>query len=488
MSNDALEAFAEACAARGPLRLSVKMPGQPGAVPHLVHKPFAVIGRDARADLRLDAKQVSLLHAYLQMIDGQLVIVDLGSRSGIHGKDGPVRAEWLPPRDPVRIGPYWLRWLDESPGANPTACHDFTPLGRCSRGKPLIPVALEFLNGQRNQPWWQVDRVLTLVGNTPSCKVCLGSPGVSAFHCSLVCTESGLWVVDLLSRAGIRINGARVPCARLEDDDRVQIGEFVIRVCYGTDAARGSRETPVSTSSSPDASVPPDHEPTAPGNGRALEGAWFPGPAPMPSLPLPPSPLLPSVRAAELGPMEASAAEADGSQSILLPLISQFGAMQEQMADQFRQTMAMMFQMFTALHKDHMAFIQEEMSRLQRLTHEIHVLQLEAAKHAPGRSSTPADKPPTGTTTQAPPSAASPGASPAPDPNHREPAAKPAASGITPAARWPAAQEAHAAAAGPAGQDIHAWLTQRMTALQEERQSRWQMLLGLLTGKRPETD
>jgi hypothetical protein len=35
------------------------------------------------------------------------------------------------------------------------------------------------------------------------------------------------------------------------------------------------------------------------------------------------------------------------------------------------------------------------------------------------------------------------------------------------------------------GQDVHTWLCRRMEALQQERQSGWQKILGFLVGKRP---
>ena len=42
------------------------------------------------------------------------------------------------------------------------------------------------------------------------------------------------------------------------------------------------------------------------------------------------------------------------------------------------------------------------------------------------------------------------------------------------------------AASGPAeqtGVDVHAWLCQRFASLEQERQTRWQKLLGFLMGK-----
>jgi hypothetical protein len=41
-----------------------------------------------------------------------------------------------------------------------------------------------------------------------------------------------------------------------------------------------------------------------------------------------------------------------------------------------------------------------------------------------------------------------------------------------------------AASAVPPGVDLHGWLTDRLSSIQTERQSRMQKILGMLTGKR----
>ena len=42
---------------------------------------------------------------------------------------------------------------------------------------------------------------------------------------------------------------------------------------------------------------------------------------------------------------------------MLVPLVNQFGLMQQQMFDQFQQAMAMMVQMFGTMHRDQMEVI-----------------------------------------------------------------------------------------------------------------------------------
>src|SRR5262245_24743233 len=80
--------FLEACGARSPLVLEIERQGQSEKVRHTLSLPFALIGRDERADLRLDDERISSRHAYLQVAAGRLWCVDLGSRTGTHGQPG----------------------------------------------------------------------------------------------------------------------------------------------------------------------------------------------------------------------------------------------------------------------------------------------------------------------------------------------------------------------------------------------------------------
>ena len=65
---------------------------------------------------------------------------------------------------------------------------------------------------------------------------------------------------------------------------------------------------------------------------------------------------------------------------MLVPLVNQFGLMQQQMFDQFQQAMAMMVQMFGKMHRDQMEVIRAELDRLHDLTEEFHALKTELAQ------------------------------------------------------------------------------------------------------------
>src|SRR5206468_6295947 len=79
MSKYSVEDFLAACGATGPLRLSVEHPG--GADQYLLQQPFAVVGRDPRADLRVADSNAARRHLYLQVLCGRLLCLDLTKSS-----------------------------------------------------------------------------------------------------------------------------------------------------------------------------------------------------------------------------------------------------------------------------------------------------------------------------------------------------------------------------------------------------------------------
>ena len=90
----------------------------------LLHQPFALIGRDSRADLVLDHARVSRRHVYFQMIEGRAFWVDLESRTGTR-IDGEIQKHgWLVQGgQPLCVGPYIIRRIsDEGQAGNEFSC------------------------------------------------------------------------------------------------------------------------------------------------------------------------------------------------------------------------------------------------------------------------------------------------------------------------------------------------------------------------------
>ena len=195
------------------MRVLVRDDEDRGICEHLVRGPFAFVGRGRRADVPLDAPEVSPQHAFVLAVGGRVFVLDLGSRIGVRWPDGPQAAGWLGPDDEVRIGPYFLRVQpDTDDGELPPP------------GPPLA--TLELLNEPVATRFRPLTEVVTLVGRASTCAFRGYGPKLAAHHCALVRAAGCLWVVDLRSGRGTRVNGRPVRVARLRDGDLIEAGEW----------------------------------------------------------------------------------------------------------------------------------------------------------------------------------------------------------------------------------------------------------------------
>jgi hypothetical protein len=161
----------------------------------------------------------------------------------------------------------------------------------------------------------------------------------------------------------------------------------------------------------------------------------------------------------------------------LLLALGEQTASQQQMFQQFTQTILMMSQTLAQANHDQRALFAKELKRIHRSTRDLEMLQQQLAPQAsapagPARATAaPAKKPPT------------------PDALARAPERLP--SPLSPvgngAASPPAPPAPVATKPGQPTQDIHALLSQRIAELQQERQSGWTALLGLFGGSRAAT-
>jgi pSer/pThr/pTyr-binding forkhead associated (FHA) protein len=240
MSDEPLDDFLRACEVD-------RLPGlRVGSEPSVraLSRPFAVVGSDPRCDLVIDDPTVSLRHCYLQAIGPKLLCVDLGSARGVDAGEGPAVAGWIDRRHSVRVGGQVLGFgFGEAEGAAGRSPGQPTPArGRAAQDKIFLAkqmpkVVLEF---QANQvkTRWRMKRPVALVGNAHQCTVKLNGSSVSRYHCALVLTGRGLWVVDLLAEVesphlgGVSVNGSRVRYSRLDPGDLLQVGRFRVVVRY----------------------------------------------------------------------------------------------------------------------------------------------------------------------------------------------------------------------------------------------------------------
>jgi pSer/pThr/pTyr-binding forkhead associated (FHA) protein len=434
VSDPLIARFADACGATGPLHLRVDLAGGGALAEGSVAQPFTLVGRDDACDVTLSDPEVNLRHAWLQVLGGRVFAVDLGSHSGLVWAGGTRGPGWLDVGVPVRVGPFnlYLRAAaSERPSSYPSG---YNPLAADTAAKTRSAVTLEFRNGRRAKDRWLVNRLLTLIGRAPDCKIHLNAEDISPYHCGIVSTRSGLWVVDLSGR-GVVVNGERMRVAPLPQGAELWVGRFLIGCVYQTPPS-----PPTASPSGKLGTVPP----AAPAAGKSGKLATAPAPRSAGSPPaqpgdarvtITPAPLqLPaSEDEVELGtPIEteglpASHIMADafrqkgpnpsGSLSnpihvsgsgpkpappvppnsplaglidnpaapdewSLAPLLRQMADLHGRSVAEFQQSQALLAQLFSRVKREHLAVLHHELLRIQELSAEIASLQRDVAKQA----------------------------------------------------------------------------------------------------------
>jgi hypothetical protein len=287
---------------------------------------------------------------------------------------------------------------------------------------------------------------LVLIGQAHECQVRLRDERVSRFHCALVNTTAGLWIVDLLGRGGVALNGALVRTARFDEGDELRIGgTFTIQL----------------------QATPPAEEVSPRESAISVAGVSLPSPQPETALSVMTPP---TVEPGALVPTESAGSPGPALAETSLALA--FARLQQQMAEQFNMTLTRVISAFREVQRDQMKMVWQELARVQQLTDELaavkdqlHQLRTEPATRS---RSLPAAPTPAETPT---PVAANDASSKAAD-------AKPP----MPKPRKPSERTASTSAQRT---DVHEWLSGRVDAIQKERDGRWQKIFSLLSGSSP---
>jgi pSer/pThr/pTyr-binding forkhead associated (FHA) protein len=508
VTDPVISRFAQVCGASGPLDLRVGLVDGGVLAEGSVPMPFTLVGRDDACDVTLTDAEVNPRHAWLQVIGGRVFAVDLGSRTGLGWDGGDTGSGWLDVGTPVQVGPFQIRL--KSP-VSPKPAHfppRYSPLQTdpaCTRSRGAV--TLEFRNGKRAKDRWVVNRLITLVGRAPECKVRLTAEDITGHHCGLVFTGEGLWVVDLSGR-GVVVNGERMRVSPLPHGAELWVGRFLIGVQYpgATNTppiVRGTLTppTPIGGLSTDSTDGTPEHSPAvlraqepppedevplgfvSPSDTSGLPSSHIMAdafrlwtlPTPVsgpvsnpimvagsgstpPTIPVPAA--HPTQPALDLLATPASSAGAqshapaspagDKPAEAVSTLLRQLGEVHAQLFAQFQNSLVLLVQLFGCLRRDQLPAMQRELARIQELNAELAQLQGEVARRA-AESATPAPGPKAGgwITTATP----------------------------TPLPDYPVVRHATNSSA------LHDWVMDRVNTLQLERQARWQTLLGMFTGK-----
>lgn len=225
-----------------PLQLQLRTPD--GRITDVsTEAPYALIGRGEGCDICIADPSVSYRHVYLQAIGPAVACVDLLSVSGIKWL-GPECRGWLSSQHEMRLGNATIKlagdhWQENSGLAPP---QEFRPRDEQRAEYGLLPkVELELLNTSHKGSKWPINRVITLLGRDERCRITIMDDRLSRVQCSLLLLPSGLWVIDLLGKGGIELNGQPVKCGLLAVGQELTVGKYSLTAHY-PDAAQIAAE------------------------------------------------------------------------------------------------------------------------------------------------------------------------------------------------------------------------------------------------------
>ena len=341
--------FLEACGATGPLRFEWTDPTTGEVRSREIEQAAFVIGRDPAADLVLDDPSVEPHHAFLQVVDGRLFAIDLGSTAGLRWGEIPRAAGWVNRGQTLRIGRSTIRLVGGDRDGGDSIVEPAPTSSRYASRLNLPRVVLEFrlaTQGKDGKHMRDVlDRVLVMGGSSERCKLRVEGRHVAKFTCALIRTTKGLWIINILPTEGATVNGALCRFARLEDDDVIQLGHFNIRVIYN-DAAK----------------VTIDRAP------YRQSAASF-GPA---------------VQARAIGGM-AMPSDESSPEALLQPFLEQAGSELGLPPSPFGEALVLMVRLLGDVHRDHLTVVRDELAEIRRLSRDMDKLRGETRQPVQGQ-------------------------------------------------------------------------------------------------------
>ncbi|HMK73576.1 MAG TPA: FHA domain-containing protein [Myxococcaceae bacterium] len=199
------------------------------------------IGRAPGNTIQLDQRNVSRRHARLSSQSGALVVEDLHSANGtlLNGERLTVPRP-LHDGDQLTIGDYGVVLQhdtdthriqvveadvsDTAPrGISDTAPHPVAMLVAEVRPRLLV------LTGRLQGTVLTVARTEVRLGKDPQAEISLPYRSLADFHCKLVQSSTGEWLVQGVGQAGVRVNGAPAADAPLRDGDLLELGRLQLR-------------------------------------------------------------------------------------------------------------------------------------------------------------------------------------------------------------------------------------------------------------------
>jgi pSer/pThr/pTyr-binding forkhead associated (FHA) protein len=529
------ESFAKSCGQVSPISLRVTSLKGEKTAKIVINKPFAFIGSNLNCDVNLPNPAVSKRHVYLQLIGGRLYCIDQASREGIFWGERQRLFGWLDAGQSLRVGPYEVM-LVERAGAEDCPAREATNQGPIfvEAESPELPQGIMQITETLTFP---LQRQLTIIGSSKYCHLELDHQEVSRVHASLLRTHDGrFWIIDLMSRTGVKVNGIRCLVSPISDGDVIKIGNYATTFRVKT-PTRGNPPQPAIVEASMLAEASSErmpakaevHKPTESAPIKSEEvlaaNASSPsisdvasicaappsetistqtpaGPAQRGELIQPTPGMLVPTREGQLQKrrrrraVKAQLAGPSTEMQLVTTILQQMQQMQQEMFTQVRISMEMISNYVEKMQAGQRESVRSELAELRQLSQELIDLKEQLRKPIMGvramvtRQSSALSKRQGWVGVRVAPPAHRLGSDSQRRkiPSQREEEKQREA--LAAEALGLEAEPAHAQvtaqaspAVDPVGAHSHAWITQRVASLERERQSRWQRVLAKILGR-----
>ena len=178
------------------------------------------IGRDPKSRVQLPDASVSLRHALIRPSSAGVVIIDENSTNGTYlnaARLVPGAAKLLGDGDRIQIGRAWLGVRFRTPSTAPKAAFSTQDIALAMVQGTLIQAGsevaprLSVIGGpDRGRELVLIEERSYVLGRDTDADLCLVDQDASRRHTRVVRRGSRLWVIDLGSKNGTRLDGRRL--------------------------------------------------------------------------------------------------------------------------------------------------------------------------------------------------------------------------------------------------------------------------------------
>jgi pSer/pThr/pTyr-binding forkhead associated (FHA) protein len=201
------------------------------------------IGRKEGNTIRLTERNISRKHAKLRRSNGAFMLEDLSSYNGVKVNGKKIAAEIaLKPGDQVLIGDYQLALQLEGETGGATLPEQTAPTGAPAAGNDAVtamiaapapqpgpPARLVMMSPPAPGAEYALSRERMRIGRAEDLEIWVNHRSISREHAEVVNEGGKLFIRDLASANGLRVNGGDTHNHELKPGDVVELGQVRFR-------------------------------------------------------------------------------------------------------------------------------------------------------------------------------------------------------------------------------------------------------------------